>query len=46
MSRYSLSTGIWLTTPSPPQICTAASMTCCAFSVATILAMAASRVTA
>ena len=44
-ARYSRSTGCSLTTPSPPHSCTAASMTCCAPSVAASLAIAASLVT-
>ena len=45
ISRYSCSTVSPLLTPWPPNICTAASITCCAPSVAAILAIAASLVT-
>eukprot|EP01032_Pedospumella_encystans_P000697 gene697-807_t len=38
ISRYSRSTGCSLTTPWPPNICTAASITCCAVSVAVVSA--------
>ena len=43
MSRYSSSTLTPSVTPAPPCICTAASMTCCAASVAWSLAIAAAR---